>query len=68
MVDEEVEGMKISDDFIYTIDKKLSKKYFEGLIKENVWKALAVIHAGVQHQMEFIHYIHKLKGWHLKLL
>ncbi|MBI2657715.1 hypothetical protein HYX08_03395 [Candidatus Woesearchaeota archaeon] len=51
----------MSDDFIYRIDKKLSKKYFEELIKENIWKALAVIHAGIHHQMRMIHHIHKFK-------
>lgn len=39
--------------FVYNIGG-LSLEYFNTLIKENVWKAFAVIHAGIHHQMKII--------------
>ncbi len=33
---------------------KLSLKYFDELMKQNVWKAFAIIHSGIHHQMKII--------------
>ena len=48
--------------FIYNIGG-LSLEYFNTLIKENIWKAFAVIHTGIHHQMKIIltYYKHKVK-------
>ncbi|MBI2546903.1 MAG: hypothetical protein HYW23_00465 [Candidatus Aenigmarchaeota archaeon] len=33
---------------------KLSLDYFDNLLKQNIWKAFATIHAGIHHQMKII--------------
>ncbi len=43
----------MEDRLIYN-GNKLSLEYFDNLLSENVWKALATIYAGIHHQMKII--------------
>ena len=49
----EEELKKPEERFIYNI-KGISLEYFQELVNSNVWKAFAIIYAGIHHQMKII--------------